>query len=654
MVQLALLVLLPCGLEEIIIEDMKKVFISLALAVICAASLDAQRIDVAQTDYLSPYVFGHNLEHTRAAVNTGLSAQMLLNRKFAGKPSKNQGVAAQWNGIGERVFFQNNGPVYTKHICLPAMRRSNELQSQSVQNLVDGQLAGISQGSLFLKEGEAYEMRAVTKVSVPLTLKVELTDRDGNSVYAAKSLELIPSEDWVVSEFVLMPSSGDSHGCVRYTFDKKAEVIFGALSMMPEDNFHGMRPDVVANLKAIGPRLMRWPGGNFAGEYRWKDGLLPPDQRGPLQAATEIETQPYSLGYDYHEIDTDDFIALCREVGAEPMLTINISWSSPQESAQWVEYCNGPADSEYGRIRAEKGHREPYNVRLWSLGNEMGYGHMEGPDGPLAYSSLAAEHAGAMLEITPDLELCSSGPYPNDNWAENSAAPLADKVKYISLHHYAGGSRQFTTPESVRNSYEEIVASVDGNINQARRMRESLDATGKDLHISFDEWNQWYSWYRPSCVAEGIYAARAMHFYINESAPLDVPIVCYFQPVGEGAILVTQEGSRLTANGQVFAMMKAHQDGRVCKVEDNGDYSTAATIKDGVLTITLVNPSYDSDRTFTFKLKGIVLEALLLSSDDVVPYSYFEESPLAVTARRKDLSAVLPPHSTAIIKVAVK
>ena len=248
----------------------------------------------------------------------------------------------------------------------------------------------------------------------------------------------------------------------------------------------------------------------------------------------------------------------------------------------------------------------------------------------------------------------SPGPYPNDNWAENSAAPLADKVKYISLHHYAGGSRKFVTPEETRKSYEETVGSLGGNINQARRMRESLDATGKDLHISFDEWNQWYSWYRPSCVTEGIYAARTMHFYINESGPLDIPIVCYFQPVGEGAILVTPEGSRLTANGQVFALMKAHQDGRVCKVEGNEDFSTAATIKDGVLTVTLVNSSYDSDRTFTFSLKGTVEEAVLLSSDDVTPHSFFEESPLDVTARRKDFATVLPPHSVALIKFKLR
>ena len=633
---------------------MKRIILIAALAAAVFQTSKAQTIDLKSTSELSPYVFGHNLEHTRAAVNGGLSAQMLRNRKFAGKPSRNEGVCAEWSGIGGKTLFQQISLSYTKHIGNPGMNRSNEIRSQSVQNLTDGQVAGIFQKGLSLKKGETYEMRTVTRVSSPLTLKVELTDKDGARVYATKSLELKPAEDWVVSEFDLTSSADDKEASVRYTFEKKAEVIFGALSMMPKDNFHGMRSDVVANLKAIGPRILRWPGGNFAGEYRWKDGLLPVDQRGPLQAATEIETQPYTYGYDFHEIDTDDFVALCREVGAEPMITINIAWSSPEESAQWVEYCNGGKDTEYGKLRAQRGHKEPYNVHFWSLGNEMGYGHMEGPAGPEGYAELAGKHAGAMLKVTPDLELCSSGPYPSDNWAVHSAAPLADKVRYISLHHYAGGSRQFTSPEDIRKSYEEITSSVQGNINLAKRMRASLDATGKKLHISFDEWNQWYSWYRPSCVTEGIYAARTMHFYISESAALDIPIVCYFQPVGEGAILITPEGSRLTANGQMFEMMKAHQDGRVCKVSDNDDYSTVATIKDGVLTITLINASYDTDREFRFNLKGKVLEAALYSSEDVTPHSFFERSELEVTAKRKDINTVLPPHSAAIIKLAIK
>ena len=384
--------------------------------------------------------------------------------------------------------------------------------------------------------------------------------------------------------------------------------------------------------------------------------MLPSDQRAPLQAYTEIETQPHSDGFDYHEINTDDFIALCREVGAAPLLTINLAWNSPEESAQWVEYCNGSADTEYGKIRAERGYPEPYNVHFWSLGNEMGYGHMEGPNGSIGYTEYALRHADAMLEITPDLELFASGPYPNDEWAKNSAAVMADKVKYISLHYYASpkGGRHYASPEAVRKTYEGTAENVYGNKRIAEKMRKSLDATGKKLHISFDEWNQWYAWYRPSCVGEGIYTARVLHYLLNHSNEMDMPVACYFQPVGEGAIIIDPSGSRLTANGQMFALMKAHQDGKLCKVTDNDDLSTAATLKDDVLTITLINHEYDKEREFSFKLKGKLLDAFVYTSEDVLPFSYFSKTPLEAGVKKGKVSACLPPHSVAIVRLKMK
>ena len=632
---------------------MKKISLILAIvagAIIIPALSYGQVIDIKQTEEVSPFIFSHNLEHTRAAVNGGLSAQMLRNRKFAGKPSRNGGVASHWFGIGEKVFFDQSAP-YTRHICLDKMHRWNELNSQRIQNLVEGNNAGLAQYGLCLEKGREYELRTVTRVKAPLNLKVELTDRTGSRVYASTVIELQNSEDWVKTSFSLTPSASDDDACIRYTFTRKAELVFGALSMMPADNFHGMRSDVVENFKAIGPRMIRWPGGNFAGEYRWKDALLPVDQRGPLEAATEIETQPYTDGYDYHEIDTDDFVALCREVGAEPWITINAAWSTPEENAQWVEYCNGGSDTEYGRLRAERGHPEPYNVKFWSLGNEMGYSHMEGPAGPAEYASLARTQAQAMLAVSPDLKLFSSGPYPNDDWALNSAAALSDCAPYVSLHRYGGAPHSFITDEDVRDTYETIVGTVFSFADSARRMRESLDKTGRDLLISFDEWNMWYSWYRPSNAAEGIFAARMLHFAINESNALKMPVLSYFQPVGEGAILISPGGSRLTANGQMFELMKIHQDALVCHVEGNEDFSTAASIKDGVLSITVINEKFDEARPFDFSIKGKVLESRLYSSEDLTPHSYFNVSELPVEAVRKHIRTVVPAHSVALIRV---
>ena len=638
---------------------MKRILTALCLLSLLAAH--AQVIDVTSTAPYSPYIFGMNLEHTRSAVNGGLSAQMLKNRKFAGKPAANLGLCSKWFPIGRRVLYmKDNVAAYTRHISLPKMHRWNERSAQVIENLSEGTMAGMGQHHLGIVVGRKYDLRTVTRVDKPVSLTVALTDRTGQRVYASHTISLEPADQWTVSEFTLIPAASDDDADIRYTFTQQAELIVGALSMMPHDNFHGMRSDVVENLKKIGPTLIRWPGGNFAGEYRWKDGLLPVDERAPLQAYTEIETQPHTDGYDYHEIATDDFIALCREVGAEPLLTINLAWQSPEESAQWVEYCNGDATTEYGKIRAQRGHPEPYNVRFWSLGNEMGYGHMEGPNGPDGYTDYALRHADAMLAVTPNLNLFASGPYPNDEWAAKSAARMAEKVKYISLHDYygptafSGGGLHYTTPEKTRATYDAIVQSAMKTDRLVQRMRQSLDQTGQQLHISFDEWNQWYAWYRPSCVGDGIFAARMIHYFLNHSNTMDIPVVCYFQPVGEGAILVSPTESRLTAIGQVFSMMKAHQGGLLCPVADNDDLSTAATLNDGLLTVTLVNERYDEPRTFTFPLQGTAIEAVVCTAADVLPYSYFQPMPLAVQREKKSLTAELPPHSVAMIKVRLR
>ncbi len=603
---------------------------------------------------ISPAVFGFNLEHTRSAVNTGLSAQMLRNRKFAGKPAKNSGVAAEWKGVGDRAFFQNGGrDCYTRHIGCEKMRRGNELQSQSVQN-VRGGVCGIMQDGLCLKSGVRYEIRAVAKCYVPVTLAAELTDRKGQAVYARAEVSLVPG-DWQTAEFTLAPAADDCEGAVRFVFEERAEVIFGAVSMMAEGHFHGMRADVVKLFRELGPAVIRWPGGNFAGEYRWKDGLLPSDMRGPLQAVTEIETQPHSHGYDFHEISTDDFIALCREVGAEPFLTINLVWNSPEDSADWAEYCNGSPDTPYGKKRAENGHPEPYGVRFFSLGNEMGYGHMEGPMKPEDYASLAAEHIRAMKAVSPEIEFFSSGPYPNDAWAEGSAARLADNVPFISLHHYSGAAMDYTTPEKTAATYRAIAAAPQYAERTIRAMRDSLDRTGKKLAISFDEWNFWYAWYRPSCVGEGIFTAKMLHMLLKNSGPLGMPFCCYFQPIGEGAVLVEPDSARLTANGQVFSLMKAHKGGILCGLGfpegEADDGSALVTVKDGSLTATFINDAYDEPKEFLFTLPEPFAsapspaETLLLSSEDVAPYSYFDASPLEIEQNGGKIRVVLPPHS---------
>ena len=621
-------------------------------------------IHLDQVDPVSPYVFGHNIEHTRACIAGGLSAQMLRNRKFAAKSSKNEGCPVEWFAIGgSEAFFDlyniqepypydREGKVhfYTRHWDPSKRVLHNERQSLGIQNLCGAAPVGIGQCGLNLKANQNYEIRMAAWSDAEAVMTVQLANRSGAVCYAETQIALVPG-DWQISAFTLKSEAADPDASIRFTFDTRTRVTMGAVSMLPEGHFRGMRRDVIDNLKKIGPALLRWPGGNFAGEYRWEDGLLPVDMRACLQSNTEIETQPYTHGFDNHEIDTDDFVALCREVGAEPMITINAAWNTPEENAAWVEYCNGSADSRYGRLRAEKGHKEPYNVKYWALGNEMGHGHMAGPSTPEQYEILAREQSNAMLAVTPDLHLFSSGIYPRQDWVDKVANKLADKAGYVSLHYYSSVFRNYATPEAAAQTAKETLEKPKEAQWFIRELRRQL---GNGVHISFDEWNCWAAWYRPSSAVDGLYAVRMLHMLLKESSVSDVPVCCYFEPIGEGAIEITPDGASLTAIGQVFEMMKAHKGAQLCTLDNDEEFEAVVSIKNGILTATILNTDLYQPKTLAIKKIGEVVESKALVCDTLLPHSHLKEESLKTDAEDDILAIVLPPLSAGLIRMRIK
>lgn len=599
-------------------------------------------LDHGINEIVSPLLFGTNIEHTRSCVYQGLSAQMLRNRKFVGKPTANSGHAMEWYPIGEKALFVFD-KAYTRHHELYHMRRSHERNAQRIVNVNDGHLCGIGQHELHLQEDRSYEFRMVVRTSAPVVITAALTSRFGRQTYASCQFETASTE-WSVLETNLPCSANDSDADLRITFDRKASVCLGAVSLMPAGHFHGMRTEVVTCLKQAGVRLLRWPGGNFAGEYNWLDGLLPADMRSPFASYLGIETQPSSLGYDFHEINTDDFIALCREIDAEPFITINPSWNTPEECAAWVEYCNGDDSTPYGRIRAECGHAEPYGVKRWSLGNEFGYGHMEGENTPEGYCRHAKKYAEAMLNVTPDLQLCSSGHYPNAEWAAKSAAPLAQVAGLVSQHFYAHEPKY---PDAVdfRPEYEACIADVETLRNEIIQNRGDLS---ENIKISMDEWNVWYAWYRPSSVTDGIFAALTLHMLFTEAQSCGIEQACHFEAINEGILEVKPDHAYLTAQGQAFTVMKHHLDGQVRYKGMNA----FATAKQNTLTITAVNESYDQPREIRIPHNGQVLETYVLTSDAVIPPSFFHKEKTELSKTDDGCTCTLPPHSLLLLKLS--
>lgn len=603
-----------------------------------------ERIPFFPTDDLGPIprrLFGTNLEHTRGSVYAGLSAQMLKNRKFVGGPSAMEGVAQCWYLIGEYAYGYFCGP-YTHHDSEHYhMHRKLECNAQGVMNAIPGQVCGIGQHEIHLIGGRTYEAAVVVRSNTDLDLTVSLTDRWGKTIHAGQVLAVQKGDEWTRLTALLTPSCDDPDADLRVTFDATGAVEIGCVSLMDHHNFHGIRWDVIDCLKDMGIKVLRWPGGNFAGEYNWFDGLLPVDERAPLESYMALETQPHSLGYDFHEINTDDFVALCREIGAEPYITINPAWNTAEESAAWVEYCNGDQNTAYGKLRMERGYAEPYNVKLWSLGNEMGYGHMEGDNTAAGYARLARKNAEAMLAVDSTLELCSSGPHPSADWVENTVKPMADIVSLVSLHQYVvwDSCVRYAQTAEIDRVYLDCVAAVGYARDHARYMRSILGDC--PTQISFDEWNIWHAWRRPSCVIDGIYTAGVLHVMLGEAKQSGIGISCQFESVNESAIKVTPTEAYLSATGQAFSIMKPHCEGTLRYASE----WVVASEKDGIVTVTLINPSVDESKGFVLPCGQGITEAKLYEGRSLLPHSYFEVSNLVAPVNDGECVFEIPAHS---------
>ncbi len=540
---------------------------------------------------ISPLLFGHNIEHTRHAVWRGLSAQMVANRKFAGQAGA-EGVAGRWSGIGiEGVEF-----------TLDPKEPFAGPQSQRGSITKAGINGGIGQSEIHLKEGVKYELRLCVKAEHRLQVFARIRDRYDQTSYTQQAVQL-PAGEWLRAAFTFTAPRTDESARLEITAETDGTFWVGAASLMPADNFHGMRRDVVELLKEMSVPLLRWPGGNFTRDYRWKEGLLPVDQRPPIRASAP-STLPFTESYDFHEIGTDDFLALCAYLGAEPSLTINMADVPPEESADWVQYCNGSAESQWGKVRAERGHPEPYGVKYWSIGNEI-YADWMGPahSDAATYARRIEQYARAMKQADPSIVLIASGaagaPVAEAGWDRTVIAGAGEHFDHIAEHHYAKtkGDAQDELARLAKIPTTELYTKWGA----ARQTINAASPGGKSIGIAFDEWNIWHPWFAAPFKNEwhigsrdGIYVASLLNMLCRESDSLGVSMAAYFQPVNEGAIAVTPFSARLTPIGQVFALYRAHHGNRLIKLQQlpgDSDVDVCASISgDGArVAVTLVN-----------------------------------------------------------------
>ena len=406
----------------------------------------------------------------------------------------------------------------------------------------------------------------------------------------------------------------------------------------------GLRGDVLALTREIGPTVVRYPGGNFVSNYRWEDGIGPKAER-PTRldlAWHSIETNQFGL----HEFD--DWV---NKVGAEVMMAVNLGTRGMQEACDLLEYTNHAGGTYWSDRRIANGAKEPFSYKLWCLGNEMDGPWQVGHKTAAEYGRLASETGKAMRLIDSEIELVACGSSNSSmptfgSWESTVLELCYEAVDYISLHTYyqekdADALTFLASAVNMDNFIEDVIATAD-----AVRAR---DRHKKRINLSFDEWNVWYihqfegdgpqpnsaEWVPYPRLIEDEYNitdAVVVGTFLNSLLRHGdrVRIANQAQLVNVIGLLRTEEGGAawMQTIAYPFEQMRKLAQGQIIQVVATGDKFDSPTYTDvayvdtsatydqasGRAALFVANRSLEESSTLEVELRGLGVTAVLGSS----------------------------------------
>ncbi|AUS80367.1 alpha-L-arabinofuranosidase [Actinoalloteichus sp. AHMU CJ021] len=454
----------------------------------------------------------------------------------------------------------------------------------------------------------------------------------------------------------------------------------------PTADADGLRTDVLALIRELGVTMVRYPGGNFVSGYNWEDGVGPVEER-------PRRLEPAWKSTETNQFGLSEFMNFTRKTGIEPMMALNLGTRGVDDARRLLEYTNHPGGTELSDLRRRHGDEEPFDIRLWCLGNELDGPWQMGHKSAEEYGRLANETANVMRLIDPDLRLvaCGSSSSAMSTFASWEATMLEhcyDRVDYVSCHAYYherdGDVGSFlASAVDMEHFIESVVATAD---HVRARVRSS-----KRLEISFDEWNVWYQsregedpgWRVAPRVIEDVYsvtdAVVVGSLLITLLRHCDrVTAACLAQLVNVIAPIMTEPGGPAWRQASFFPFADAarHGRGRVLRLAGTSTtyetakfgevdhlHATAVEAEDGGLTVFAVNRDTEKPLRLTADLRGLgkarVLEHRVLADEDRHATNTLENqervAPRQVSGtscQDGTLTAELPPLSWNVIRVA--
>ena len=392
-------------------------------------------------------------------------------------------------------------------------------------------------------------------------------------------------------------------------------------------NINGYRKDLIEALQVLKVPVLRWPGGCFADEYHWMDGI------GPKENRPMMINNNWGGTVEDNSFGTHEFFNLCELLECEPYLSGNVGSGSVEELAKWVEYITAEGGT-LAELRAKNGRKEPWSLKYLGVGNESwGCG---GNMRPEYYSDLYRRYATYCRNYDGNvLYKVASGASDYDyNWTKVLMDRIGNQMHGVSLHYYTvkgwEGSKGSATDFDTDWWYNMVSKAVEVEevIENHKAIMNAYDPEGK-IDLLLDEWGTWFDvepgtnpghLFQQNTMRDAMVASLSLNIFHKYTRRLKMANIAQIANVLQSMVLTRGEKMVVTPTYHVFRMYNVHQgaifipttcdsekftdsNGRQCPYVD----VTASRDSNGRLHITLTNTSLTTPNTFRIRLRVILI-----------------------------------------------
>ncbi len=446
-------------------------------------------------------------------------------------------------------------------------------------------------------------------------------------------------------------------------------------------NTRGIRNDVVKALKDIAIPNLRWPGGCFADEYHWMDGIGPRDQRPKM-----VNTHWGGVTED-NSFGTHEFLDLCEQLGCEPYICGNLGSGSVEEMSKWVEYITFDGESPMANLRKKNGREKPWKVMFWGVGNEnWGCGGNMTAD---FYSDQYRRYATYCRNYGDNrLFKIACGSYDeNYGWTETLMKQAGTQMQGLSFHCYTVPGTWSSKGSATRFDANEYFTTIEKSLrinDYIAKHSTIMDRYDPQKRVALipDEWGTWYDvepgtnpgfLYQQNTVRDAIVAGVTLNSFNRRCDRVRIANIAQTINVLQAVILTDKEKMLLTPTYWVYYLYKVHHEATMLpftltcnKYELNGRKIDAVNVSasrdaSGKVHITLVNIDPDKTQSINCDLRGIAVGKVsgkVLTSAKINDHNTFENPNTVSVKDFKDakitkgsLSVQLPSKSVVMLEI---